>query len=173
MYIKTAVTDANIFIDLYALDLIHRFFLLKLEVYTTFLVFNELNENQQDCLNQFVAKKRLQISVFNADDMINLSADGYPNALSIADRSVLYLANQLGACVLSSDKALRKLAHNKTNAYHGMLWIFDRMIEFNILTTEQATQKLQQLLFQNSLFRNNPSLQKEIDTRLFRWRNEV
>ncbi len=50
MKIKIAVTDANIFIDLYNLGLTNLFFNLELEIHTTAAVLYELYATQQNAL---------------------------------------------------------------------------------------------------------------------------
>lgn len=44
---KIAISDANIFIDLIAIDLIDQFFKLPLDLHTTDLVINELDHLEQ------------------------------------------------------------------------------------------------------------------------------
>jgi len=67
----------------------------------------------------------------------------------------LHIANKLNACVLSSDKALRDCAENKEIEYHGMIWIFDRLVETSGLTPKEAAGKLKQLVAINRVFQNN------------------
>ncbi len=94
----------------------------------------------------------------------------YPKSLSETDKSVLYIANKLNACVLSSDKALRNCAKNKDIEYHGMIWIFDKLVETFVLTPKEAASKLKQLVATNFIFQNNQQLVAEIEKRLKIWK---
>ncbi|NCU05114.1 MAG: hypothetical protein GXC73_14130, partial [Chitinophagaceae bacterium] len=51
---KIAITDANIFIDLIRLQMLHFLFKIELEITTTLEVFEELHEWQQKELQQFI-----------------------------------------------------------------------------------------------------------------------
>jgi hypothetical protein len=68
----------------------------------------------------------------------------------------------LNACVLSSDKTLRNCAKNKDIEYHGMIWIFDKLVETSVLTPKEAAIKLKQLVATNFVFQNNQQLVAEI-----------
>lgn len=61
MKLKTAVTDANIFIDLYDLGLINIFFNLDLEIHTTTSVLNELYHEQQQILEAYQSVSKLYV----------------------------------------------------------------------------------------------------------------
>lgn len=88
---------------------------------------------------------------------------------SEADKSVLYIASKINACVLSSDKVIRNYAKNQGIEYHGMIWIFDVFVEKTILTPREAVSKMKQLVDSNFLFRNNKKLDEEIEKRLKKW----
>lgn len=170
MQIKIAVTDANIFIDLHELELTHAFFLIGFEVHTTIAVLNELYAEQQQLLQTYVGAGKLMVHNLLEDDFLAIQAASYPKSLSPSDQSVLHIANKLNACVLSSDKALRNCAKNQAIEYHGMLWIFDRLVETMVLTKMSAAQKLQELLRINFTFSNNPQLVAEVQKRLVQWK---
>lgn len=170
MKIKVAVTDACIFIDLYDLGLINSFFNLDLEIHTTLSVLNELYLEQQHVLKAYQSVTRLTIHNLQEEDFIEIHSESYPKSLSEADKSVLHIANKINACVLSSDKILRNCAKNKSIEYHGMIWIFDKLVEISVLTKKEATNKLKQLVASNFVFQNNPKLVEEIEKRLNLWR---
>ena len=71
--------------------------------------------------------------------------------------------------MLSSDKTVRNCAKNKDIEYHGMIWIFDKLVEANILTKKEASAKLKQLIESNFIFQNNKPLVDEIQKRLKSW----
>ncbi|PVD50404.1 hypothetical protein DC498_20000 [Terrimonas sp.] len=169
MKLKIAVTDACIFIDLYDLGLVPLFFKLEIEIHTTSSVYFELYAEQQQVLKAYQSVDRLFIHNLKEEDFLQIYSASYPKSLSETDKSVLHIANKLGACVLSSDKTVRNCAKNKDIEYHGMIWIFDRLVEANILTKKEAATKLKELVATNFIFQNNTSLVAEIQKRLKLW----
>lgn len=93
----------------------------------------------------------------------------YTLSLSEVDKTVLFLAEKLNATVLSSDKAVRNYAKSQTVDYHGMLWIFDCLIEQKILTKKEAGDKLKELISLNVIYQNNSKLMGEFRKRLDKW----
>lgn len=169
MKIKIAVTDACIFIDLYDLGLIAPFFKLEIEIHTTSAVYYELYEEQQQVLSAYQSVEKLIVHNLDEQDFIEIHSVPYPKSLSETDKSVLHVANKLNACVLSSDKAVRNCAKNKDVEYHGMIWIFDKLLEASIITRKDAATKLKQLVSTNFIFQNNKPLVDEIQKRLKLW----
>jgi rRNA-processing protein FCF1 len=169
MKIKVVVTDACIFIDLHELGLTNSFFNLELEVHTTSTVLHELYFEQQQVLRAYQAEKNLIIHILQEQDFLDIFSGGYPQSLSEADKSVLHIANKINACVLSSDKTLRNCAKNKDIECHGMIWIFDKLVETSVLAPKQAASKLKQLVSMNFVFQNNPQLIDEIEKRMILW----
>ena len=170
MKLKIAVTDACIFIDLYDLGLVNEFFQLEIEIHTTTSVYFELYSEQQQILKAYQSVDRLIVHNLKEEDFLQIQSELYPKFLSETDKSVLYVANKLDACVLSSDKSVRNCAKNKDIEYHGMIWIFDKLIEENILSKKEATNKLKQLVATNFIFQNNKPLVDEIEKRLKIWK---
>jgi len=169
---KIAVTDACIFIDLYDLQLVTLFFNLDIEVHTTSAVLYELYLEQQQILKAYHSVGRLAVHNLQEKDFLKIYNEGYPKSLSETDKSVLYIANNLNACVLSSDKALRNCAKNKGIEYHGMIWIFDKLVETSALTKKEAIKKLKQLINTNFVFQNNQQLVAEIEKRFKLWSSD-
>src|SRR5690606_7791077 len=158
MKLRIAVTDACIFIDLYDLGLVNAFFQLEIEIHTTSSVYFELYSEQQQLLKAYQSVDRLIVHNLKEEDYLQIHSEPYPKSLSETDKSVLHVANKLNACVLSSDKTVRNCAKNKNIEYHGMIWIFDRLVEGNILTKKDAANKLKQLVATNFIFQNNKPL---------------
>jgi rRNA-processing protein FCF1 len=169
MKFKIAVTDACIFIDLYDLDLLSSFFNLEMEVHTSSAVLFELNPELLQILKAYRSVDKLVVHNLQEEDFVAIGLDIYPKSLSATDKSVLYVANKLNACVLSSDKVLRNCAKNKSIEYHGMLWILDKLIETSLLSKREASVKLKLLIATNFIFRNNKQLMAEIEKRLKLW----
>ena len=70
---------------------------------------------------------------------------------------------------MSSDKTVRNFAKNKDIKYHGMIWIFDKLVEANILSKKQVASKLEELVATNFIYQNNKPLVAEIEKRLKLW----
>lgn len=170
MKLKIAVTDACIFIDLYDLGLVAAFFNLEIEIHTTTSVYFELYPEQQQVLKAYQTVEKLLVHNLKEQDFIEIYSEEYPKSLWETDKSVLHIANKLNACVLSSDKVLRNCAKNKDIEYHGMIWIFDRLVEASLLTPNEAANKLKQIVATNFVFRNNQPLVAEIEKRLKIWK---
>lgn len=167
--LKLAVTDACIFIDLHELNLTGAFFGLNIEVHTTYEVFNELFIEQQQLLSAFQSVNKLTVHNFKEDELILINSKNYPKSLSQTDKTVLFLSEKLSAIVISSDKALRNNAKERGIEYHGMLWIFYNLIEFNLITKAEALKKLESLIFSNLVYQNNKQLLVEMNKRIKLW----
>jgi rRNA-processing protein FCF1 len=170
MKLIVAVTDACIFIDLLDLELVNSFFNLDLDINTTSAVMHELNYEQQQILKAYQSVGRLTVHNLQEHDFFEIYSEQYPKSLSETDKSVLHIANKINACVLSSDKTLRNCAKNKEIEYHGMIWIFDKLVGNSLLTKKEAANKLKELTTTNFTFRNNQQLMDEIGKRLKLWK---
>jgi predicted nucleic acid-binding protein len=168
---RVAITDACIFIDLYDLKLTNHLFSLELEVHTSLDVFNELYTHQQDILSAFHSVGKLTIHNISAEDRLNIQKQNYPKSLSENDKTVLFIAEKIDAMILSSDKAVRTCAKKKSIEYHGMLWIFDKMVESGLLLPSDAAIKLKMLIHTNIVYQNNTELIREMEKRLKNWKS--
>lgn len=159
---RIAITDACIFIDLHNLKLTNLLFSLD--------VYNELYSQQQDILSAFHSVGKLTIHNLSAEDRINMQKNNYPKSLSENDKTVLFLAEKIDAMVLSSDKAVRTCAKKKSIEYHGMLWVFDRLVDCGSLSALDAASKLESLIQTNIVYQNNAELVREMGIRLKKWK---
>ena len=99
-------------------------------------------------------------------------SDSYPKALTPEDRSVVFIAKKLeGAILLSSDKPVRNYAKKLSIEYHGMLWIFDQLVDHEILNKAEAITKISTLANSNLIYRNNVEMQAEVQKRIKVWSN--
>jgi hypothetical protein len=143
---KIAVTDANIFIDLIAVDLLNSLFDLKIEFHTTFPVFDQLNLEQQKNLIPYINSKKLVKYNFSYEELMEIYEIKFPNALETADRSVFYYCNKINASILSGDKRLKTYCESKSIEVKGILWLFDELVATKLITVGYAASKLQLLL---------------------------
>ncbi len=166
---KVAVTDACSFIDLIELDLLSSFFKLHLEVNTSLDVFNELYPSQQGLLTEYKSEGKLLIHNILPEERGIIAGADFPKSLSDSDKSVIFLAKKIDALILSSDKALRNYSKRNSIPYHGMLWIFDRLIESSLISGNVAISKIKALISQNIVYQNNIELIYGIEKRISQW----
>jgi hypothetical protein len=146
---KVAVTDANIFIDLIILGLIIHLFQLELQIHTTREVYDQLNADQKQNLQTFCDSQQLLVYNFNTQEIAELQAIDFPRGLEPADRSVFYYADKLDSIVLSGDNKLRKFCESKGLKVYGIIWLFDQLVELELLHKTIAVIKLEKLLGYN------------------------
>jgi hypothetical protein len=166
---KVAVTDACIFIDLMELRLLSHFFELDLQVNTTTDVFNELYPGQQELLRAYMSADKLCIHNILPEEWAEIALEKYPKSLSDSDKTVLFLAKKINAIVLSSDKTIRNYSKQNSVPFHGILWIFDKLIESSIISGEIAVLKINELVSRNIIYKNNMELTSEIEKRIVIW----
>jgi predicted nucleic acid-binding protein len=85
--------------------------------------------------------------------------------LSIPDCSCLFHASSVSARLLTGDAALRKIAEQDGVPVHGILWVFDKLVEQKVISKKTAYEKLSQLIVINSRLPG-----KECRKRLVRWK---
>jgi len=141
-----AVTDANIFIDLFELKLLGQFFELELNIYSTQEVLLECDKALREELEVFIQKEKLTIQSISDDDVEEMDKMNFNKGLSEPDRSVLFVAKKQKGIVVSGDKLIRKWCKQNQIEVHGILWVLDEMESSNILNPKEAIEKLQSLL---------------------------
>jgi len=168
---KLAITDACIFIDLIELKITSEFFKLGIEIHTSLDVFNELYTDQKELLKAYKSVGKLTIHNLTSEEKEAIQKEAFPRSLSDNDKTVIFLADKLSATVISSDKAVRNYAKSKIIEYHGMLWIFDKLIESSLISTSDAINKLNILFKSNIVYRNNAELEEEKNKRIAKWKS--
>jgi predicted nucleic acid-binding protein len=166
---KIAVTDACIFIDIHHLKLTPHLFLLPLEIHSTVDVYNELYEEHKQLLQAFVAVGKLTLHRLVDTDRQLISSSDFPSGLSEADKSALYVAANINAMLLSSDKLVRRYARTKSIDCHGMLWVLEHLVHFQVLPADEATEKLKELTAANLMYQNNHELLDAIAILVAKW----
>ena len=144
---RIVINDANILIDLIHLELITLFFQLeKLELKTTDFVFEELNYEQKEALQNFVDDGKLLIIDSEEEDLINISNIlSQTKGLSFEDCSVWYFAKLHDGILLTGDGKLRKQSSHDGVEVRGILFIFDHLLLNGLISFEFAILKLNQL----------------------------
>jgi len=89
------------------------------------------------------------------------------SGLDIADCSVLLLAIDLDAMLLSGDKPLRKGAAKNHVEVHGTLWVLDQLVAAKLLSKPTAAAKLEHLIEHDSFYPKD-----EYQQRPTRWKQK-
>jgi len=130
-----AVTDANIFIDLFELDLLSLFFKLDLTIYKQ--------------LQVFITNQKLVVQSISNEEILEMENMNFNRGLSEPDKSVLFVAKNQNGMVISGDKLIRKWCQKNQIEVHGILWVLDKMNQAQLITSEEAIEKLETLLLFN------------------------
>jgi predicted nucleic acid-binding protein len=161
---KLIVQDANVIFDLIDCAIFELFFSLELEVITTSLVLDEINQPAQKKACQAVIRKELlNVVEISTIEYLRLNALDLPG-LKVADRSVLKLAKTRQATLLTGDGKLRRTAKELNVEVCGTLWIFDQLVKSELISQADAHVKLMHLREVNQRLP-----QKEIEKRLKAW----
>lgn len=170
---KIVVNDTNVFIDLYEVGLLEEFFSLPWEVHTTDFVMLELQrEGQHETVAKYKANKRLLVPVLEAKEMLEIGNLYQQNQnrtnLSLTDCSVWYYAKVNNYILLTGDRKLRTVSVFDGVEVHGVIYVFDSLVELDIISRQVAVEKLKQL------YSINPRLPKEeINKRINLWETEM
>jgi hypothetical protein len=143
---KLAVTDANIFIDLIKLQMLGYLFKIDFEVHTTREIIDQLNTAQYENVSAFVQAQLLSVYDFSSDELNTIVEMDAPRALEIPDKTVVYLATKLNACVLTGDGPLRKFCAKCHLEVKGILWLFDAFLERDLINYQIAIDRMNFLL---------------------------
>lgn len=163
------INDTNIFLDLYDIGLLDTFFNLPIRVHTVDFVVNEISRpNQAQAVQQLIDKGLLVVKAYpatNIPDLFQFKAECGGN-LTLTDSTVIYYAKSMPDCrILTGDRQLRNRAEQRGIKVSGILYVFDQLVEQELLPRSEASKKLAEL------FRINPRLPKgEVELRMEKWK---
>lgn len=141
---KIAVKDANVFIDMESMGIFDLWFMLGYETVTSELIVLELEDGGHVEALAYIRSD--QISVINTPlESIAPLFDDNPG-ISPEDASVLYIALDLNAILLTGDKTLRNVGEVMQVEVHGSIWILDQLVNKGKLAPVVAAEKLQGLI---------------------------
>lgn len=165
---KVVVQDASVLIDLAAADLLEAWFSLGIETLTSSFVWREVNRRSQKAkLRAFARDQRIQVVNMGTEvlsEIVRLKMD-LPAKLSLNDASVLHLAVERTAVLLTGDRNLRTAAESRAVTVYGLPALMDYMVQEEALSASNATTKLELLC------RLNPRLsKKECEVLITKWR---
>ena len=162
---KIAITDANIFIDLFILEILDELFLLRLEIHTTIEVIDELDKEQTAFLKEKEQAGKLVIYSMTAEELDSLNGYSLSRGLSQTDKTVYFYSQLVKGIVLTGDRKLRTTLEGNGKEVHGIIWIFEKWVDGNIMDKVIAAEKLEELV------QLNPFLpQEECFDRINNWR---
>jgi rRNA-processing protein FCF1 len=144
---RIIINDANILIDLVHLDLMNEFIKLELDLKTTDVVFDELNDDQKVIIEAYIYSKHIDLITIEKEDDFEsiMTILESSSGLSFEDCSVWHYANKLNGILLSGDGKLRKQAMANGISVKGILYVFDQLLVHEIISFELAIVKLEQL----------------------------
>ena len=159
------INDANILIDLLKLDLLDDFLALPCEFHVPDLVLDEILEANRAELDLCIDSGQLEKKIFGYEELMEIQLLSVNHRrLSIPDCSCLFHARKTQGRLLTGDGALRRTAQGLEIPVHGILWVFDQLVEQGKITRQTAHDKL------SELDEINPRLPKaEVKKRLKKW----
>jgi len=142
-----AIQDANILIDLLNSGLMETYFRLGIETHTTDLVLAEVRQP----VEIYVLRGQLKVTSLSGRQIAELLVfkAGQPSGLTLEDCSVLQLAMQKQAVLLTGDNKLRHHAGQCNVEARGILWLLDLFLEEKLLNFATAADCLDRLLKSN------------------------
>jgi len=142
---EVVITDANIFIDLYEMDMLEGFFKLPYSISTSVFILEELDDIKP------LVEKVVNVIPVTDKDITAMSQLDWPKPFSFPDRTILYLAQLHQMMVLSGER--RMMAWCKENALegHGLLYILDAMITNKVYKPKTVCKKLR-ILMENNMW---------------------
>jgi rRNA-processing protein FCF1 len=163
------INDTNIFLDLYDAGLLDVFFQLPVQVHTVDFVINEITRpEQQKVIQPLIDRGILVVKDYPSTSIPNLYQFNQEcgGNLTLTDSTVIYYAQSLAGCrILTGDRQLRNRAEERGIMVSGILYVFDQLVEHNLVSPYEVSQKLE------ALFRINARLPKrEIEIRLEKWK---
>lgn len=148
---RIAIQDANILIDLELAGLFDSYFELRIETHTSDFIVQELRQGGHEAALSHIRADRIRMHEFTEPQLSKIVAlyEEVQSGPDLADCSVLYLARELDATLLTNEKPLRKAAGKRCIEVHGTLWILDRLVETKLLAPAEAAACIKRLLAAN------------------------
>ena len=137
------VTDTNIWIDLENGKILSNTFRLPYQFFITDFAVDEFVDPDWIMLQNLGLQKHGLEPEYITELFLLKQIH---SRLSVTDLASLLLAKLLGAGLITGDRRLNELATAQGLPVHGILWILDEMLFHHIITTNQATNALKEML---------------------------
>jgi predicted nucleic acid-binding protein len=168
---KVIVHDASVLIDLATADLLGPWFGLGFETVITRMVWGEINrKSQKEKIQPYIDSGQLKIASLGAEAItsVALLQSELPPDISIEDASALFVALSRKGILLTGEKTLRKSAKERGVEVHGLLWVFDILIERGRMLASIAADRLEHL----AALRTSRLPMDDCHERIKKWRNQ-
>lgn len=143
------VIDANILIDIHHGNLTISLFRMPFSLVTTDLIASELEVPSYEYLAE-LGLRSIELSSDQIEQLLQLFS--LYRRLSIMDLSALILAEERRMPLLTNDRPLRDMATEAGVEVHGTLWILDKMIDQNLISSGDAADALESMIAKGSRF---------------------
>lgn len=159
---KKLILDTSICIDLYHGKLLKTVLKLKHKIILPDVMMAELEEPT----GEFLLKIGFIQEGISGEETKNIIAlrNEYASP-STNDLVALYLAKRNACYLITGDNALRNAAEQEDVTAHGLLWLIDEMVRYDILTGNQAAEALGKVIDTGSWLPK-----KECEERFKKWR---
>lgn len=160
--LKKLILDTSICIDLHNGKLLKTVLKLKHKIILPDVMIAELEEPAGELLLKigFIQEGTSGEETKNIIALRNEYASPSTN-----DLVALYLAKRNACYLITGDNALRNAAKHEGITTHGLLWLIDEMVKFNILTGNQAAKALEKIIDEGSWLPK-----RECEERFKKWR---
>lgn len=165
---RLLINDANILIDIIKLELLDKFVSLSFRLLTTDFILEELNPTQKKeienliDLEEIVLIETTKLEDYTGINELLVNSSG----LSFEDCSVWYYSKKLGGVLVTGDGKLRKTVIKDGIEVRGIIYLFDQMLDQELISFPEAIEKLE-LLYQI----NNRLPKQELEIRQDLWNN--
>ncbi len=137
------VTDTNIWIDLDNGEILVEVFHLPYSFVVPDFATTELAKPPWDVLEAM----GLTAKELDSERVLELSKlRSIHGSLSITDLSAFLLAKMLSATLVTGERRLSELARANGLPVHGILWLLDEMVHFQVIAPRQAADALRRML---------------------------
>lgn len=157
------VQDANILIDLYEAGLLEAFFRLGFESHSTDLILNEIDQPVHGYVQSGQIRQH-SLTPEQLEQTFSIQSVS-EKGVSLPDCLALWLVKELGNAtrLLTGDAKLRQSAENKGIIVHGLLWVFDQIVEKQIISPNKMAARLAELLSRGSRLPKNECQKRTTD----------
>jgi rRNA maturation endonuclease Nob1 len=145
---KVAVKDASVFIDMETMGILDLWFLLGYETLTSSLVVGELQDGHHHQSLDYIASDRIRVINTPLEELEALFEELESKGASLADVSVVNIAIENDAMILSGDRVVRLEAKVRKLECRGSIWILDQLVSKGKLQGSIAARKLEELIDQ-------------------------
>lgn len=161
------MSDTNIFVDLIDIDMLDTVLELPFDFHTVDSVIAEItDERQRSIIDKAVSVGKLSVRTMDENENLEIAMMyvARSNNTSIQDCSVWYYAKKHNCRLLTGDRKLRLSASSDGVVVSGIIFLFDKMVEYSIADSNYIGKKLRELY---ALNKRLPK--KEMESRITAW----